>query len=456
MKKIILLLLVICLVFIASCNDKTPETKIEIDIIESSIKEVYYTDEFNITTIKISVTKNEETKEESLTPLLIENYPSEFKEGEYIFKVNYEGAKLEFSVNFIEREFYTEGLEFVLNKTQDAYLVSKYLGSDKNVIIPETFNYLNVVGIKSYAFNNNQVIEKVTLPETISEIEANAFSSSSIKEINIPESVKKIGAAAFYFCDNLRSVIIPKTVKTIEEYAFYNTILVYTNCSDVSIWDENAFDDNLVYIYKDLDLTKIIKDDYFEYYIDNTATLLNYIGEESNIEIPTKVNNYQVEKIGNSAFLQLDTLEEITISDSIIYIGDKAFRETSLTTVEIPSSVKEIGIYAFSACESLEEVIFNEGLEIIKMSAFAACANLKVAILPNSLHTIEQYGFQNCLRIEKVFIPKSVTYVGDYAFYACHKAMLYIEAENIPSTWHSNFSPSGAKKTFNASRENIK
>ena len=36
-----------------------------------------------------------------------------------------------------EYHFYTEGLEFVLNKTQDAYLVSKYLGSDKNVSFVE-------------------------------------------------------------------------------------------------------------------------------------------------------------------------------------------------------------------------------------------------------------------------------------------------------------------------------
>ena len=105
MKKIILLLLVICLIFITSCNDKTPETKIQLDIIESSIKDVYYIDEFNITTIKMNVTKNEETKEETLTPLLIENYPSEFKEGQYTFKVNYEGVKTEFNVNFIEREY---------------------------------------------------------------------------------------------------------------------------------------------------------------------------------------------------------------------------------------------------------------------------------------------------------------------------------------------------------------
>jgi hypothetical protein len=456
MKKIMILFICFTLLFICSCRKKqNDEPVILIDVIESTIKEVYYIDEFNITSIKINVSIDGVSKEEILTPLLIENYPSKITEGSYTFIINYEGVKKEFTLNFIERETYTLGLEFSLNKNGNAYQVVNYKGTSNEVIIPSTFNYLPVTSIKSYAFDNNQTIKKVTLPSTIKEIESNAFSNSTIKEINIPSACEKIKDAAFYGCENLRSIMVPKTVKEIGEYALYNTIHIYTDSSDVSMWNEKAYDDNLVYIHKELDLSKILKENDFEYYIDETATLLNYNGVENIVEIKEQVNNYTIDKIGNSAFLKLDILEEITFSNSVVYIGDKAFRETSLTTVEIPSSVKEIGIYAFSGCEYLEEVVFNEGLEIIKMSAFAACANLKVAILPNSLHTIEQYGFQNCLRIEKVFIPKSVTYIGDYAFYACHKAMLYIEAESVPSTWHSNFSPSGAKKTFNASRDSI-
>ena len=456
MKKIMILFICFTLLFICSCRKtQNDEPVILIDVIESTIKEVYYIDEFNITSIKINVSIDGVSKEEILTPLLIENYPSKITEGSYTFIINYEGVKKELTLNFIERETYTLGLEFSLNKNGNAYQVVNYKGTSNEVIIPSTFNYLPVTSIKSYAFNNNQTIKKVTLPSTIKEIESNAFSNSTIKEINIPSACEKIKDAAFYGCENLRSIIVPKTVKEIGEYAFYNTIHIYTDSSDVSMWNEKAYDDNLVYIHKELDLSKILKENDFEYYIDETATLLNYNGVENIVEIKEQINNYIIDKIGNSAFLKLDILEEITFSNSVVYIGDKAFRETSLTTVEIPSSVKEIGIYAFSGCEYLEEVVFNEGLEIIKMSAFAACANLKVAILPDSLHTIEQYGFQNCLRIEKVFIPKSVTYIGDYAFYACHKAMLYIEAESVPSTWHSNFSPSGAKKTFNASRDSI-
>ena len=453
MKKLFIILLIISSCFIYSCKDNKKDPLTTLEVLTSSIKEVYYTDEFNITTISMKVTKAEVEETISLTPLMIENYPDELVAGTYVFKVTYDNAKTEFSVNFIERDFYTEGLEFVLNKTQDAYLVSSYNGTDKTVIIPQTYNYLNVEGIKTYAFNNNNNIEKVVLPNTIKEIEANAFANSTLKEINIPESVKKIKEAAFYNCTSLRSVTIPSSVKTIEKYAFTHLLLCYTDTTDTSSWDSGAFDDNLIYIHKGLDLSKIEKDENFEYYVEEKVSVLNYIGDSNTALIPDTYNDKIVNVISHSAFLKLSNLENVTIGNNIEIIESKAFRETSISFIEIPSSVKEIGVYSFSGCEALEEVKFNEGLEIIRMSAFAACNHLLVAILPSTLHTIEQYGFQNCLKIKTIYIPKSVTSIGEYAFYACHYATLYIEASSIPSTWHNNFNPSKAKNSFNATKD---
>ena len=435
--------------------DSTYKPVILINIIESTVEDEYYIDEFNISTIKISVSIDEEVSELNLTTDLIENYPSEFIVGSYTFIINYEGVKKELTLNFIEKEFYTEGLTFSVNKTLDGYVVSGYYGTDNEVIVPSSYDGYPVTGIMTYAFNGNQVIKKVTLPDTIETIEQNAFSNSSISEINIPESVTTVKDAAFYYCENLRSVILHKTLKTIGDYAFANTTLVYTDKIDISSWNKYAFDDNLVYIHKGLDLSKIIKKDNFEYYLDQTASILNYIGDSNIVVIPSEIDGVIINKIENSAFMKNTDLEEVSINNNIIYIGDRAFRETGLTSVEIPSSVKEVGVCAFSGCEYLESVTFNEGLEKINISAFAACVNLQEVILPSTLTTIEQYAFQNCLRLQKAFIPKSVVTVGDGAFYACGKSTLYIESESIPDTWSVNFNPSKAKLSLNASKENI-
>ena len=66
-------------------------------------------------------------------------------------------------------------------------------------------------------FQDANYLEKITIPESVTEIGGFAFSRcTSLKEIVIPKNVMKIGLAAFYKGTNLESV----TVKAPEvEYA---------------------------------------------------------------------------------------------------------------------------------------------------------------------------------------------------------------------------------------------
>ena len=47
----------------------------------------------------------------------------------------------------------------------------------------------------------NSALEHVTLAEGLEEIRANSFTSTDIREINIPASVRKIEELAFYQCN---------------------------------------------------------------------------------------------------------------------------------------------------------------------------------------------------------------------------------------------------------------
>jgi hypothetical protein len=70
-------------------------------------------------------------------------------------------------------------------------------------------------------------------------------------------------------------------------------------------------------------------------------------------------------------------------------IGGYAFYWTAVEKIELPSTVKTIGQYAFSSCEKLAEVKLNEGLERIGGGAFSGTALQKV-VVPFSLEEIDR------------------------------------------------------------------
>ena len=72
--------------------------------------------------------------------------------------------------------------------------ITKYNGSDSDVVIPDTIDSLPVTIIESDAFANNESIESVTIPETVVEIGGWAFENcTNLKEIDLPSNLKEIG-----------------------------------------------------------------------------------------------------------------------------------------------------------------------------------------------------------------------------------------------------------------------
>lgn len=60
------------------------------------------------------------------------------------------------------------------------------------------------------------------IPEDISEIASNAFTSSQITAVTIPGSVKDINSMAFYKSKKLKKAVLQEGVERIREYAFYD------------------------------------------------------------------------------------------------------------------------------------------------------------------------------------------------------------------------------------------
>jgi hypothetical protein len=122
-------------------------------------------------------------------------------------------------------------------------------------------------------------IRSVYIPNSVTEIGENAFSSNNLTEINIPNSVTTIGRAAFYQ-NNLTEIIIPNSVTEIGRQAF----------------------------------------------------LLNSL---TSLAIPDSVIS-----IGGLAFAG-NNLSEVVIPDSVTSLGNYAFTTNNVAEVELPSRFRE-------------------------------------------------------------------------------------------------------------------
>jgi serine/threonine protein kinase len=123
-----------------------------------------------------------------------------------------------------------------------------------------------------------------------------------------------------------------------------------------------------------------------------------------------------VKSIGNRAFYECKSLQSITIPNSVTSIGKEAFSCCeSLQSITIPNSVKSIGNYAFRNCESLQSVTIPNSVTKIGNEAFWGCDSLQSVTIPNSVTSIGNKAFNDCKSLQSITIPNSVKSIGDGA-----------------------------------------
>ena len=230
-----------------------------------------------------------------------------------------------------------------------------------------------------------------------------AFSGcSGLARITVPESVTSIGGYAFQNCSGLTSVIVPESVTSIGEYAFWN-------CSgltsagpigggyDYEFGWTNSIPDNAFFVCNDLTSIVIPK---------GVTNIGNYAffacSSLTNVAIPKSVAN-----IGASAFSGCSGLTSIIIPESVTNIDKYAFSNCSgLTSIIIPENVTNIDEYAFSNCSGLTSIIIPESVTNIDEYAFSNCSGLTSVIFkgnaPNTLHTWSNI-FKNV--VAKLYYP---------------------------------------------------
>lgn len=248
------------------------------------------------------------------------------------------------------------GLTFLLNADGTAEVV-RCDRSHKDVLIPAEFRSHCVVGIQAKAFEDCAgMLKMVIMEEGIRYIGEDAFRGiHSLKEALLPESLEVIGAGAFRMC-SLTALKIPARVREIGDDAFggrFNSAPTVTSGSYAesycrennilynSIPPENAGEEVLV-----------VQNGFILRLSGNhTVSVVEYTGSNAYAEIPKTYLTHPVTEIEAGAFRDVRHIKKLSISSTILKIGEHALPRGYHTVQEqICVGEEIIGYDYFQGC----------------------------------------------------------------------------------------------------------
>ncbi len=119
----------------------------------------------------------------------------------------------------------TEGdYSYQVSEDGTSVTITKYRGTETDVVIPDTLGGLPVTAIGNYAFELKTAVQTVDMPDTLQTIGYCAFNGcKSLTAAVIPHSVTEIYEMAFYNCTALETVDVGPYTLYIASQAFHNT-----------------------------------------------------------------------------------------------------------------------------------------------------------------------------------------------------------------------------------------
>lgn len=126
----------------------------------------------------------------------------------------------------------------------------------------------------------------------------------------------------------------------------------------------------------------------------------------------------------------------------VVSVGEIFSYDTSLTSMKLPDSVREIDSFAFAGCINLTTVTLSKNTTAIGDHAFYNC-DFKTFQIPESVTSIGENAFEKCKRLESIVIPESVQTFGANAFYdAAALTAIFCEASVKPEGWQDEWNHS--------------
>lgn len=316
--------------------------------------------------------------------------------------------------------------------------------------------------LESDAFCSQTDMTSITLPEGLTSIGKSAFSSCyKLEQLVIPSTVRSIDARAFHGCSALNKINIPQGIKSMADGVLSNSgIKTLDIPSSVNYIGKRAFSNCKSLLSINL---------------PDGLTLLNYgLFEEceqlSDIQIPSTVTTIKEDAFNGCKALKtitlpasLSTLENEPYSGSGIFSGCSALKSIlveagnkyfesdgtalynktkdtlicfprGVTDIVVPQSVKTIGRKAFFGCDSLQNIMFDDGVSdlVIEERAFEKCKNINKFVITSAIKEVKYDAFRDA-HINQLIITttRPESFYRTYFLNGCTIETIYAPASDL-------------------------
>lgn len=144
---------------------------------------------------------------------------------------------------------------------------------------------------------------------------------------------------------------------------------------------------------------------------DGTLTIGRCKHAAGVLNLPDRIEERPVVRIGDEAFYGCTSLTHVTIPDSVASIGSRAFaRCHRLKQIGIGNGVSQIGPAAFYECSSLTHVVVPGTVTRIHVGAFGECVNLKAVFFKGNAPMLESDDvFTHAYQVTVFYLPEETT-----------------------------------------------